>query len=88
MIEVVEGDGPTRAELPEFLEHLAEYISCGFTDDEAVALVVIAHAASHVLALDELHPSDGAELTAAFHLIQARLFMRPAYRTYLEVALK
>lgn len=82
-------DEPFTAEnpiywLPKFADELEEFADVGLTDDEAIALAMVARAAREVLRLDTLHPSDQTEMAQAFHVIQARLFARPAYRAYID----
>lgn len=70
--------------LPGFHEEVETYTDAGLTEDEAVALAIVTVAANEVLALDTLHPMLPHEVATQFHHIQARLFMRPAYRAYLD----
>lgn len=70
--------------LPKFADELEEYMDAGLTEDEAIALATVTRAAREVLHLDVLHASDQSEMAQAFHVIQARLFARPAYRDYLD----
>lgn len=49
------------------------------------AMALVGAAAGQLFSLDRQHASDDVELAAAFHLIQARILMRPTYAAYLEL---
>lgn len=63
---------------------LQGYLDAGLDEAEALALEAVDHAARLVLALPNLHPMVPSEIATAIHHVQARVFMRPAYRRYLE----
>lgn len=61
-------------------------MAAGMTEAEAKCWKLIAEAAGAFFALPEMHPTDGAEVATAVHVIQNKLLGRPTYRKYLELA--
>ncbi len=59
-------------------------IDAGLTEDEADCLMLSADLANSFFSLPRLHPSEVGEVAGAIHIIQDKLFARPAYRQYLS----
>jgi hypothetical protein len=57
-------------------------LACGFTDAEADCWVAVNTACEKYFTLPKLHVMDDHELAHAFHVLQYRLMMRPAFRQY------
>ncbi len=61
-------------------------LAAGMNEAEAECWKLTAQAAGKFFELEELHPSDRAEVATAIHVIQHKLLARPTYRKYLEEA--
>jgi hypothetical protein len=59
-------------------------MAAGLTEAEAECWRLTAAAAGAFFALDDQHPSEKAEVTAAIHIVQNILLSRPTYRKYIE----
>jgi len=79
-----EGHDATTYELPGWAEECKSYVNAGLTLQEAETCALVTRAASAILSLPELHPAEQGEAVALIHHLQARLFMRPAYRRYVS----
>jgi hypothetical protein len=57
-------------------------LACGFTEAEADCWIALNAACGKYFNLPKLHVMDDHELAHAFHVLQYRLMMRPAFRQY------
>jgi hypothetical protein len=78
-----EQDPEAKPDLPPFPEaDKKRVMACGFTEAEANCWNAVNEACTQYFNLPKLHVMDDHELAHAFHVLQYRLMMRPAYRQY------
>jgi hypothetical protein len=78
-----EQDPEAKPNLPPFPEaDKKRVMACGFTEAEANCWNAVNEACTQYFNLPKLHVMDDHELAHAFHVLQYRLMMRPAYRQY------
>ena len=67
--------------MPEHDDTLKDLMKSGLTEAEAKAFLLLANAASMILALPMLHPMEQVESCHDIHHLQMRILARPGLRT-------